>query len=279
MQLNLKRPLAFFDLETTGTNIGSDRIVELAVIKIMTDGTERRIPAESGKRFLINPGKDEKGNQILIAPEATAVHGISDADVAEAPLFAEVAEKLYKDLFDCDLAGFNSNRFDVPMLSEEFARVGIQFPSRETKLLDVQVIFHMMEQRNLKAGYRFYCDKDLDDAHEAMADTNATFEIFLAMLEKYEGKEVEDREGRMVKPMVNDVDKLSEYFRYNNNADLVGRLIFNKDNEVVFNFGKYKGQRVQDVLASNPGYYNWMRDGDFPRSTIQVLEDFLPNKK
>jgi len=268
MQLNLKRPLAFFDLETTGVNVASDRIVEIAVLKVYPDGRieERPDPNNGPERLLINPG-------ISIPEESTKIHGISDEDVANAPTFKEIAPKLFKFIFDSDLAGFNSNKFDVPILAEEFLRCGIDFSIEDRNLIDVQNIFHLMEQRTLRAGYKFYCGKDLENAHEAMADVKATYEIFKKKKKKYDGAEIEDSEGRKFEPVQNDMDHLHITSQRHRNVDMMGRIIYNENNEEVFNFGKHKGKRVVDVLKSEPGYYGWMLNGDFPLYTKKVLRE------
>ncbi|HLV52380.1 MAG TPA: 3'-5' exonuclease [Cryomorphaceae bacterium] len=267
MQLNLKRPLAFFDLETTGVNVASDRIVEIAILKVYPDDRmERRPdPGQGKERFLINP-------EMPIPPEATLVHGISDRDVVDAPTFAEVAPKLFKFLFDADLAGFNSNKFDVPILAEEFLRAGIDFSIENRNLIDVQNLYHLMEQRTLKAGYKFYCGKDLVDAHQAMADVDATYEIFLAQLERYKDAEIEDRDGNAYVPIQNDMEHLHKVSQRHRNVDFLGRFIYDENDEIVFNFGKHKGKRVEDVLQWEPGYYGWMMNGDFPLYTKKVLK-------
>ncbi len=268
MKLNLKKPLAFFDLETTGVNVGSDRIVEIAIIKMLPDGNTQYRPDSGNKenRFLINPG-------IPIPLASSLVHGIYDADVANAPKFEDVAPSLYKFLHDCDLGGFNSNKFDIPMLAEEFLRVGVDFNMEGRNLIDVQVIFHMMEQRNLKAGYKFYCGKDLDDAHEALPDTIATKEIFEAMLVKYEHTEIENGKGEKYTPIVNDMEKIHEFCQRQRAADLLGRMVYDESGKVIFNFGKYKGMGVKETLIKDPGYYGWMMQGDFPLYTKKVLAE------
>jgi DNA polymerase-3 subunit epsilon len=247
MELNLKRPLAFFDLETTGINVASDRIVELSVIKIHPDGNEERYT----KR--INP-------EIPIHPQATAVHGITDEDVKDCPKFKEVGKELARFLEGCDLAGYNAIRFDIPMLAEEFLRAEIDFEMRKRKYVDVQVIFHKKEQRTLSAAYKFYCDKELKDAHSAEADTSATYEILKAQLDRYSD-------------LQNDMEFLAKFSIQNKNADLVGRIIYNSRGEEVINFGKHKGRTVEEVLKSDPGYYSWMMNGDFPLYTKKVLTE------
>lgn len=245
MNLNLTKPLAFFDLETTGLNIASDRIIEISIVKINIDGTKEV------KTKLINP-------TIPISPESTAIHGISDDDVKNEPSFKQISKELAKFLEGCDLAGFNSNRFDVPMLVEEFLRADVDFDISKRKLVDVQNIFHKMEQRTLSAAYKFYCNNELVNAHSAEADTTATFEILEAQLSKY-------------KDLKNDVGFLSEFTKMNNNVDLIGRIVYDESNVEVFNFGKHKGKSVKEVLEKEPSYYHWMMNGDFPLYTKKVL--------
>ncbi len=245
MQLNLKRPLIFFDLETTGINITKDRIVEISYIKVLTDGTEEE------KTIRLNP-------EMPIPPQSTAVHHITDEDVKDAPTFKMVAKDLERVFEGCDIAGFNSNRFDIPLLSEEFYRAGIAFDVTKKKMIDIQTIFHKMEQRTLVAAYKFYCGKDLEAAHSANADTRATYEVLKAQLDKYQSLE-------------NDVEYLSKFSSQNKNVDLAGRIIYNDQNVEVFNFGKYKGQPVEAVLKRDPGYFGWMLQGDFPQNTKSVL--------
>jgi DNA polymerase-3 subunit epsilon len=260
MQFKLKKPLAFFDLETTGTNVSQDRIVELSVLKFLPDGTTEE------KTRRINP-------EMPIPIESSLVHGIYDEDVVDEPTFKSIAKSLFDFLQDCDLAGFNSNKFDVPVLVEEFHRAGIDFDVTKRNLVDVQNIFHKMEQRTLVAGYKFYCNKDLTDAHSAAADTKATAEILEAMLTRYQNTEFTDKDGSTSIPVVNDMTKLADFSRHNNNADLIGRFVYDDNNEVLFNFGKHKGKKVADVLNEEPSYYAWMMNGDFPRSTKTVLEN------
>ena len=247
MQLNLKRPLVFFDLETTGINISTDRIVEISYLKVYPDGLEE------AKTMRINPG-------MPIPPEATAVHKITDADVAGCPTFKEVAASIAADIEGCDLAGYNSNRFDVPLLVEELLRAGVSVDISNRKLIDVQAIFHKMEQRTLSAAYRFYCDKDLNDAHSAQADTHATYEVLKAQLDRYP-------------QLKNDMEALAEFTSYNRNVDLAGRIVYDDKGVEIFNFGKYKGRAVADVFKSDIGYYAWMMQGDFPLNTKNVITD------
>lgn len=245
MQLKLKNPLIFFDLETTGINIAVDRIVEISWLKITPPGEE------SSQTRLVNP-------TIPIDPGATAIHGITDEDVKNEPSFAEIARSLANEFEGCDFAGYNSNKFDIPLLAEEFLRAGVDFDLRKRKFLDVQVIFHKMEQRTLSAAYKFYCRKDLADAHSAEADTRATYEILMAQLDRYDNLE-------------NDIDFLSRFSSQHRTADLAGRIIFNAKGTEVFNFGKYKGEPVEEVLKKDPGYFSWIMNGDFPMYTKKVL--------
>lgn len=231
----------FFDLETTGTNILHDRIVEISMIKVYPDGSDCQ------RTIRVNPG-------IPISAEATAIHHITDADVADKPAFKEIAAALAESFLGCDIAGFNSNRFDVPMLSEEFARAGVDFDFTAPRYIDVQTIFHKKEQRTLTAAYRFYCDKDLEDAHSANADTRATYEVLMAQLDRYGD-------------LPNDVDALSEFSSQNRNVDLIGRLVYDDNRREVINFGKYKGQLAEEVLSRDSGYLGWILQGDFPSDT------------
>ncbi len=245
MELNLRNPLIFFDLETTGVNITKDRIVEISYIKVFPNGQEQE------KTIRVNPG-------MPIPPEATAIHHITDEDVKDKPLFKDIAKDLSHVFEGCDIAGFNSNRFDIPLLMEEFLRAGVNFDISKRKFIDIQTIFHKMEQRTLVAAYKFYCNKDLNDAHSASADTRATYEVLKAQLDRYPTLE-------------NDVDYLSKFSSQNRNVDLAGRIVLNDQNVEVFNFGKYKGQPVADVLRRDIGYFGWMMQGDFPQNTKNVL--------
>jgi len=245
INLVLNRPIVFFDIESTGLNIGSDRIVELALLKVDTSGEKM------AKTYRVNP-------EMPIPPEVTQIHGITDADVADAPTFKMIAGEVAAIIRDCDLGGYNSDKFDIPMLAEEFARVDYDIDLKETRFVDVQAIFFMKEPRNLAAAYRFYCNKDLINAHSALADIEATWEILQAQLEKYADL------GRTV-------EALSALGQTNKFADFAGRIIYNDAGEEVFNFGKYKGQRVLDVFSRERSYYNWMMDGDFPAYTKRVI--------
>jgi DNA polymerase-3 subunit epsilon len=265
--LHLKRPLVVFDLETTGVQVGTDRIVEIAMIKISPDGSVVRKPEKAGNeyRILVNP-------EMPIPLESSLVHGVYDDDVKSKHTFGVIAPGLVKFLHNCDLGGFNSNRFDVPMLAEEFLRVGVDFGLEGRNLIDVQNIFHKMEQRTLKAAYRFYCDKELEGAHEAYPDTAATLEILVSQLEKYSDATISDSRGETVGPVPSDMDELHKFCQRTHNADLAGRLIYNDDGVIVFNFGKNKGVSVKELIERDPGYFGWMMNGDFPRYTKRVLE-------
>ena len=246
MKLNLKNPLVFFDLETTGTNINSDRIVEICYLKVYPNGNEE------SKTMRINPGRH-------IPEEASAIHGIYDADVKDCPMFKDVAKSIATDLEGCDLAGFNSNRFDIPLLAEEFLRAGVDIDMMKRKFIDVQVIYHKLEQRTLSAAYKFYCGKNLEDAHTAEADTRATYEVLKAQLDHY--PEV----------LENDTAFLAEYSSYNKNVDFAGRIVYNEQGVEIFNFGKYKGMSVAEVLKKDSGYFGWLMQGDFTLNTKNVL--------
>ncbi len=245
MELNLKKPIVFFDLETTGVDVANDRIVEISLHKVMPDGKEET------KTMRINP-------EMPIPPQSTEIHGISDDDVKDEPTFNIVAKDVAKFIEGCDLAGYNSNKFDVPLLAEEFLRVGLDVDLKKHRLIDVQVIFHKMEQRTLSAAYKFYCEKNLDNAHSAEADTIATYEILKAQIDRYT-------------ELNNDVEELSKFSSHNKNADFAGRIVYNDKGEEVFNFGKYKGQTVDSVLEKDQGYFSWMLNSDFPLYTKKVL--------
>ncbi|MDL2308110.1 3'-5' exonuclease [Bacteroidales bacterium OttesenSCG-928-B11] len=259
MQLNLQRPIVFFDLETTGLNIAKDRIVEIAMLKVMPDGTEL------SKAMIINPG-------VSIPRECSEIHGIYDKDVVDKPRFTEIADEIAEFMDDSDLAGFNSNRFDLPLLVEEFLRAGKRLDLRNRKFVDVQAIYHKMEPRNLKAAYMLYCGKELLDAHQAESDTKATYEILKAQLRKYETTKYEDRiTGMMTTPIQNDITKLSAFSSENRNVDMVGHIVLDANDQEVFNFGKHKGKTVEAVFRSEPSYYDWMMKADFPLYTKEVI--------
>ena len=251
MKLNLRRPMVFFDLETTGTNISTDRIVEISIVKVMPDGNIDRGQAFTKR---INP-------TIPIPAEATAVHHITNEDVASCPTFKQIAENLKKYIEGCDFCGFNSNRFDLPLLAEEFLRAGVNVDFfKKAQYVDVQNIFHKKEERTLVAAYRFYCDKELEAAHSAAADTMATYEVLCSQLDKYSDLE-------------NSVEFLSEFSTRGKSADFAGRIGFNDKNEEVFTFGKYKGQSVAEVFRREPSYYDWIMNGDFPQYTKKIFTE------
>jgi DNA polymerase-3 subunit epsilon len=244
-KLKLTRPIAFIDLETTGVNVASDRICEIAILKLLPNGDREM------KSMRINP-------TIPIPPEITAIHGISNEDVKDSPTFREAAHGLYAFIDGCDLAGYNSNKFDIPLLAEEFLRAEIEFDLSKTKLVDVQNIFHRMEQRTLAAAYQFYCGKPLENAHSAEADITATHEVLEAQLERYP-------------ELKNDVDFLADFSSRTNNVDLAGRIVYNAKGIPVFNFGKHNGKPVTEVFTKEPSYYSWMMSGDFPLYTKKVI--------
>ncbi len=247
MELKLKRPIVFLDLETTGINVASDRIVEISLLKITPNGKEQWMTT------LVNP-------EMPIPPKVTALHGISDADVANAPKFKDIAKNLAAFLEGCDLAGYNAIKFDIPVLAEEFLRTNNDFNFRKRRYVDVQVIFHKKEQRTLAAAYQFYCKKDLKNAHTAEADTAATYEVLKSQLDTYPDLE-------------NDVEKLADFSAFNNNADFAGRIILDENGVEIFNFGKHKGKPVEQVFREEPSYYSWMMNGDFPLYTKKVLTE------
>ncbi|MDC3388285.1 3'-5' exonuclease [Flavobacteriaceae bacterium] len=245
MELKLHKPICFFDLETTGIQVSKDRIVEISILKVFPNGNKE------SKTWLVNPEMD-------IPAETTAIHGISNEKVANEPTFKQLAPTVYQMIKDSDLAGFNSDRFDIPLLAEEMLRAEIDFDMKNTVTVDVQTIFHKKEQRTLSAGYKFYCDKDLDGAHSAAVDTNATYEILLAQLERYPD-------------LNNTVKELSEFSTRKKSVDFAGFIVFNKEGIEVFSFGKHKGRKVEEVLQTEPGYYNWIQNADFPLYTKKVL--------
>ena len=254
MKLQLTRPLVFFDLETTGLNIASDRIVELSYYKVFPNGSSE------GKTFRVKPVQMMLGHevQLHISEEASAVHGIYDEDLVDCPTFKQIAPELVRVLEDADLAGYNSNHFDLPLLAEEMMRAGVNIDLKGKKMVDVFTIFQRQEPRNLVAAYKFYCGKDLTNAHSADADTMATYEVLMAQLEKYD--------------IPSDVDGLAEFTAGNARfADFAGRIAYDAQGVEVFNFGKYKGQRVADVFRRDPGYYGWIQNGDFPQYTKNVF--------
>lgn len=245
IQLKLQRPICFFDLETTGVNVAKDRIVEIAILKVFPNGNK------ASKTWLVNP-------EMPIPSAVVAVHGITDEKVANEPNFKALSKEIYNLIKDSDLAGFNSDRFDIPLLAEEMLRAGIDFDMKNRVSVDVQTIFHKMEKRTLSAAYQFYCNKKLENAHAAAADTLATYEVLLAQLERY-------------KDLENDVKALSEFSRRNKALDFAGFIVADKNGDALFSFGKHKGRKVLEVLAETPGYYSWMINADFPLYTKKVL--------
>lgn len=258
MELNLTKPIAFFDLETTGIRVATDRIVEISIVRQQVDGTI------DIKTLRINP-------EMHIPPEVTEIHGIRDEDVKDCPTFKMVARELAHFLENCDLAGYNSNHFDIPLLVEEFLRADVDFDLKGRRFVDVQNIFHKMEPRNLSAAYKFYCAKEMVNAHSAEADTLATFEILKAQLDRYAEVLFKDRKGNLSQPVVNDIKALSDFSYSTKAVDLIGHIVYNEKNVEVFNFGKHKGKAVTQVLRDEPSYYDWMMRGEFPLSTKKVL--------
>ncbi len=259
MKLNLKNPVCFFDLESTGTNVTHDRIIEIAVIKVMPNGETLR------KYNLINP-------TIPIPAESSVFHGIYDDDVKGMPTFREVAKEYARFFEGADLSGFSILKMDVPMLVEEFIRANVDFDYQRKRIIDSQKIFHLMEKRTLSAAYRFYLQKELTDSHSAEADTEASMEVLLAQLLKYDGQPVVDATGKQIGEIRNDMDVLGRLIS-SDMVDLAGRMIRNDQGEEVFNFGKHKGKKVAAVLKSEPAYYDWMMNGDFPADTKRKLTE------
>lgn len=254
MNLKLKKPIVFFDLETTGVQVAKDRIVEIAILKVFPNGNKE------SKTWLVNP-------TIPIPELTTAIHGISDEKVANEPTFKELANEISELIHNCDLAGYNSNKFDIPLLAEEFLRVGIDFDMTNRKAVDIQNIFHKMEQRNLVAAYKFYCDKDLTNAHSAEADTTATYEVLLSQLDKYEELE-------------NNVDFLADFSQRGGKfADMAGFIRFNDKKEEVLSFGKYRDVTLEQIWKENPGYFSWINQADFPLYTKNVMRNFATKMK
>lgn len=245
MNLNLKNPIVFLDLETTGVDPSKDRIVEISLVKVMPDGS-REV-----KTRRLNP-------EMHIPEEASAIHHIYDEDVADCPPFRAVAKSLWTYIEGCDFGGYNSNKFDIPVLVEEFLRAGLDVDLRKSRFIDVQNIFHKMEQRTLVAAYKFYCDKDLTEAHSAEADTLATYEVLLAQLDRYP-------------ELQNDVDFLAEFSARGRNVDYAGRIVYDEKGVEVFGFGKHRGRSVAEVFRTEPSYYSWMMNGDFPLYTKKVI--------
>jgi DNA polymerase III subunit epsilon len=268
MQIQLTRNLVFFDLETTGLNIIRDRILQIALVRLHKDGTP---PAEL--MLLINPG-------VPISEEAMAVHGIQPKDLANKPTFRQVAQQIWDFIGDADLAGYNSNRFDVPMLMEEFSRVGMDFTIEKRRLLDVQRIFYKMEPRTLKAAFRFYCGQEMVDAHDALADVRATIDVFKGQLTMYENRDLIDEEGNVVPaPIVNDVQVLHDFTNDLNFLDVTQKLKAQADGTVVFNFGKYMGQPVKEVFKKEPNYFHWMMEKEFTVQVKQLIQKIMREMK
>lgn len=258
MKLNLSRPLAVLDLETTGIRVATDRIIEISIIKVFPDGKEVIMT------YRVNP-------TIPIPAEATAIHGITDDDVKDEPTFAQLGKEIHQFLADCDLAGYNSNRFDIPLLMEEFLRIDINFEIKNRYLVDVQNIFHKMEPRTLKAAYKFYCGQELVDAHQAEADTKATYEVLKSQLDMYLDQEYSDKDGNISKPIINNTKALHDFSYQSHFVDMVGHIVYNDKKVEVFNFGKHKGRSVADVFRSEPQYYDWMMKAEFPLSTKKAI--------
>jgi DNA polymerase-3 subunit epsilon len=247
LELKLKRPVVFLDLETTGINVSADRIVEISLLKVTPDGKEQWMTSR------VNP-------EMPIPPKVTAIHGISDSDVVDSPTFGEIAKNVAAFMEGCDLAGYNAVKFDIPVLAEEFLRTNVDFNFSKRKYVDPQVIFYKREQRTLAAAYQFYCKKDLKNAHSAKADTQATYEVLKAQLDIYNDLD-------------NDIEKLATYSAFNNNVDFAGRIILDENGVEIFNFGRYKGKAVEEVFRDDPNYYSWMMNGDFPLYTKRVLTE------
>ncbi|NAS11877.1 3'-5' exonuclease [Poritiphilus flavus] len=245
MELKLSKPICFFDLETTGTNVAKDRIVEISIFKIYPNGNKE------SKTWLVNP-------EMTIPDVAVAVHGISNEKVSGEPTFKELSRQIYNMIRDSDLAGFNSDRFDIPLLAEEMLRAEVDFDMKNMVSVDVQTIFHKMEKRTLAAAYKFYCDKELSDAHSAEADTQATYEVLLAQLDRYPELE-------------NNVKKLAEFSRRKQSVDFAGFILLDEDEDEIFSFGKHKGKKVLEVLEKEPGYFGWIQNADFPLYTKKIL--------
>lgn len=260
MNLKLSKPLVVFDLETTGLVIGQAHIVEMSMIKVNPDGSEQEWT------FRLNP-------TVHIPEETTAIHGISDEDVKDCPTFAELARKIAAFIGNADLCGYNSNKFDVPLLVEEFLRTDVEFSLHNRRFIDVQNIFHKMESRTLSGAVKFYLNKNLEDAHTANADTRATLEVLKAQLNKYDGVEYKDSEGKVSVPVVNDMQALADFTNVHRWADLAGHLIYDKQGKVCLNFGKHKGKPLEEVFKIEPSYYEWMMRSEFPLSTKRVVSE------
>ena len=252
MKLRIERPLCFFDLETTGINITNDRIVEIAILKLNPDEKIEK------KVWLVNP-------EMLIPKEVSEIHGITDDKVADAPTFKEISKTIYNFIKGSDLAGYNSDRFDIPLLMEEFLRSEVDFETKNLRTIDVQTIFHKMEQRNLTAALKFYCNKKLENAHSAMVDTQATYDVLMSQLDRYSDLEPS-------------ISFLSDFTTRRKNADFAGYIVFNKENVECFSFGKHKGQTVENILDKEPGYFGWLLKSDFPLYTKKILTQIRMRK-
>lgn len=265
MEINLTRPLVFFDLETTGVDVAKDRIVEIALLKIHKCGKEEVYV----KR--VNP-------ECPIPPEASEVHGIYDGDVEKAPKFKEIAKDIVRFIEGCDMAGYNSNKFDVPLLAEELIRAGVDYDLRRSRFIDVQNIFHKMEKRTLAAAYKFYCNQEIENAHSALADTKATYEVLKAQLDMYQNVPYEDYKGNKTLEVKNDIQALANFSAHTKQVDFAGHVVLNDKGVAVFNFGKHKGKAVIDVFESDPGYYGWILESNFPAFTKKVLTEIKLSK-
>lgn len=258
MELQLDKPIVFFDLETTGLDIGSDKIVEIGLLKVLPNGEEIELVQR------INPERP-------IPQMVTEIHGISDADVKDMPTFKEFASRLLDFIGSADLSGYNSDRFDIPLLVEEILRAGFEIDMKSRKTIDVQTIFYKMEPRTLKAAYKFYCKEELVNAHSAMADIKATYEVLKGQLDRYKDVSYEGKDGKVTVPVINEMSALAEFSSFHRNADLAGQIIFNDDDKEAFNFGKYKGMLVEETFKKEPQYYDWMMKSNFPEYTKKVI--------
>lgn len=272
VQFNLTRDLVFFDVETTGLNVIRDRILQIALIKYLKNGNK-----EQELTLLINPG-------IPISEESMSIHGFTPKDLANKPTFQQVSKQLFDFIGNADLAGYNAARFDIPMLMEEFARVGVEFEINNRRIIDVQRVFYKMEPRTLKAALKFYCQKDLEDAHDALADVRATIDVFKGQLQYYEGKNLVDEEGGIIEqPIKNDIQVIHDFTNDLRTVDATQKLKYDMNGIIVFNFGKYNGQPVVDVLAKDKQYYHWIIDKEFSaqvKQTVkQLMKDYEKNKK
>ena len=266
MNIKLEKPLVFFDLETTGLNISKDRIIEISLLKVMVD------QSEISKTWLVNP-------EIPISEDAFAIHGISNEDVKKSPIFADIAAEIQLFMQNCDIAGYNSNKFDLPLLMEEFLRVGIDFDIRGIRFIDVQNIFHKMEPRTLAAAHKFYCKSEMENAHQAEADTRATYNVLKGQLDVYVGSIYEDKKTGITTAFTNDVKMLSQFTSENRFVDFAGQILLNDKDEEIFNFGKHKGKSVRTIFTIEPAYYDWMMKSDFPLYTKKLITRILNEVK